>query len=89
MVLVVVAALLVSTLPTWSFKNFKMPREAVLPLLLGAAAYAALLVAEPWAALAAGGLIYAAMVPFSMRAYARLKAASETGSSPQATGDAE
>jgi CDP-diacylglycerol--serine O-phosphatidyltransferase len=70
--LVGVAGLLVSTLPTWSFKNVKVPRQAVLPLLLGAAAYAALLVAEPWAALAAAGVVYVGMIPFSLRSYRRL-----------------
>jgi CDP-diacylglycerol--serine O-phosphatidyltransferase len=72
--LVAIAALLVSTLPTWSFKNFKVPRNAVLPLLLGAAAYAALLVAEPWAALAAAGILYSVLIPLSLRSYQRLKA---------------
>ncbi len=75
--LVGVAVLLVATLPTFSFKNPRIPRDAILPLLLGAAAYVALLVAEPWAALAAAGLIYAAMIPLSLRAYARLRAAAE------------
>ena len=73
-VLVGVAGLLVSTLPTWSFKNYKVPRQAVLPLLLGAAGYVALLVAEPWAALAAAGLLYAGMIPFSLRSYHFLRA---------------
>lgn len=72
-VLVVVGGLMVSTLPTWSFKNFKVPREAVLPLLLGVGLYVALLVAEPWAALAAAGIIYLGMLPFSLRSYLRLK----------------
>ena len=73
-ILVGIAALLVSTLPTWSFKKVTIPRPAVLPLMLGAAAYAALLVAEPWAALAAAGMLYAGMIPFSLRAYHRLRA---------------
>ncbi len=34
-VLVGIALLLVSTLPVWSFKNFKMPAEYVLPTFLG------------------------------------------------------
>ena len=71
--LVAVGAVMVSTLPTWSFKNFKVPEGAVLPLLLGIGAYVAVLLTEPWAALAAGGLIYAGMLPFSVRSYARLK----------------
>lgn len=76
--LVVVGALMVSTLPTWSFKNFKVPAEYVLPLLLGIGIYVAVLLTEPWAALAAGGLIYAAMLPFSARSYLRLKREAES-----------
>ena len=48
-VLIGTALLLVSTLPVWSFKNFKVPTAYVLPLLLGTGAYAAVLVADPWA----------------------------------------
>lgn len=73
MVLIGTAFLLVSTLPVWSFKNFKIPAQYVLPVLLGIGLYAALLVAEPWAALAAAGLLYAAMLPFSRRSFFRLR----------------
>ncbi len=72
-VLVGTALLLVSTLPVWSFKNFKVPHEYVLPLLLGTGTFVALLVADPWAALAAGGVIYLGMLPFSVRSYRRLQ----------------
>ncbi len=75
--LVGTALLLVSTLPVWSFKNFKVPKEYVLPTFLGVGLYAAILIADPWAALALGGLIYLAMLPFSARSYRRLKAAAE------------
>ncbi len=71
------AVLLVSTLPVWSFKNFKVPSEYVLPLLLGTGLFAALLVADPWAALAAAGVLYLAMLPFSARSFRRLKQAAE------------
>ncbi|MDO9502549.1 phosphatidylcholine/phosphatidylserine synthase [Falsiroseomonas sp.] len=83
-VLVVVGVLMVSTLPTWSFKNFRIPRAAVLPMLLGAGLYVALLVAEPWAALAAGGLIYLGMLPFSLRSYIMLKREAEAMDEPEA-----
>ncbi len=76
-VLVGTAFLLVSTLPVWSFKNFKVPHEYVLPMLLGAVTFAAVLVAEPWAALAAAGLIYLGMLPFSVRSFRRLKREAE------------
>ena len=71
------ALLLVSTLPVWSFKNFKVPREYVLPLLLGVGVFAAVLVADPWAALAGAGLIYVGMLPFSRRSFLRLRAEAE------------
>lgn len=76
-VLVGTAMLLVSTLPVWSFKNFKVRSEYVLPVLLGTGTFAALLVADPWAALAAAGLIYAGMLPFSRRSFHRLRAEAE------------
>ncbi len=53
----------------------------MLPLLLGTGLFAAVLVADPWAALAAAGLIYAAMLPFSRRSYHRLRHAAEGGDS--------
>jgi CDP-diacylglycerol--serine O-phosphatidyltransferase len=77
LILVAVALMLVSTLPTWSFKNFKVRREYVLPLLISVGAYAALLVGEPWAALAAAGLIYMGMLPFSVRSYLLLRREAE------------
>jgi len=75
--LVGTSILLVSTLPVWSFKNFKVPAEYVLPLLLGTGFFAALLVADPWLALAAAGLIYGLMLPFSVRSFRRLRAEAE------------
>lgn len=76
-ILVGTAALLVSSLPVWSFKNFKVPAEYVLPLLLGTGLFVALLFADPWAALAAGGFIYLAMLPFSLRSFRRLRREAE------------
>ena len=77
-VLVLVAVLCISTLPTWSFKNFKIPRAFVLPLLVGTGLFAALLLAEPWAALAMAGIVYLGMLPFSTRSYLRLKREAES-----------
>jgi CDP-diacylglycerol--serine O-phosphatidyltransferase len=76
-ILIGTAALLVSSLPIWSFKNFKVPAEYVLPLLLGTGLFVALLLADPWAALAAAGVIYLAMLPFSVRSFRRLRLAAE------------
>jgi len=76
-VLIGTAMLLVSTLPVWSFKNFKVPREYALPLLLGIGTFTAVLVADPWAALAGAGAIYLIMLPFSRRSFRRLRAEAE------------
>ena len=78
-VLIGTALLLVSTLPVWSFKNFRVRREYALPLLLGVVGFAAVLIADPWAALAAAGLIYLGMLPLSRRSFHRLRAEAERG----------
>jgi len=77
------AVLLVSTLPVWSFKNFRVPSKFVLPLLLGTGFYVALLIADPWAALAAGGLIYLGMLPLSLRSFRRLRRQAEAMRTPE------
>ena len=76
-VLIATSVLLVSTLPIWSFRNFKVPSEFVLPLLLGTGAFTAVLVADPWGALAAAGLLYMGMLPFSVRSFRRLRREAE------------
>ena len=81
------AALSVSTLPVWSFKNFRIPAEYVLPLLLGTGLYVAVLVAEPWGALAAAGLIYVLMLPFSRRSFHRLRADAESAAEDDDEGE--
>jgi len=90
LVLAGTALLLVSTLPVWSFKNFKVPAEYVLPLLLGTGIFAAVLVADPWAALAAAGLLYLGMLPFSVRSFRRLRREAEgpRGEADEARGSA-
>jgi CDP-diacylglycerol--serine O-phosphatidyltransferase len=71
-VLALVAVLCVSTLPIWSFKNFKIPTSGILPLLLGVVVLAALIFADPYLAGALMGLAYIVMLPFSLRSYRRL-----------------
>jgi CDP-diacylglycerol--serine O-phosphatidyltransferase len=77
-VLVGVALLCVSTLPVWNFKNFKIPSSNVLPLLLGVVVFAAILLADPFAAGALIGLAYMGMLPFSLRSYRRLASEAQT-----------
>ena len=59
------------------FQELQGAAEYVLPLLLGTATFAAVLVADPWAALAAAGLIYLGMLPLSVRSYRLLQREAE------------
>ncbi len=79
-VLIGTAVLLVSTIRVWNFKNFKVPSQYVLPVLLGTGLVAALLVADPWGGFAALGIAYIAMLPFSQRSFRRLRGAAEGAS---------
>ena len=71
-VLVVTGLLCVSTLPVWSFKNFKIPTAGILPLLLGVVVFAALIFADPFLAGALIVIAYVVMLPFSLRSYHKL-----------------
>ena len=77
LVLAATAVLCVSTLPVWSFKNFKIPVVLVLPLLLGVVVFAALIFADPYVAGGLAGLAYIIMLPFSLRSYRRLARAAQ------------
>jgi CDP-diacylglycerol--serine O-phosphatidyltransferase len=76
-VLAAVAALMVSRVPTFSFKRFRVPGHWVLPVLLCVGALAAFLTTEPWATLLVVGLIYAGSIPLSLRSFRRLRQAAE------------
>jgi CDP-diacylglycerol--serine O-phosphatidyltransferase len=70
-VLVVVGGLMVSRLPTFSFKKGRVPRHLVLPALLGAALTMGVMVSSPWIGLSLLGLIYVSLIPFSWLSYRR------------------
>lgn len=71
-VMVVVSLLMVSRLPTYSFKRIKVPHDYVLPTLLGVGLFAAFLVGMPWVTLMAIGALYIASLPLSYVAHRRL-----------------
>jgi CDP-diacylglycerol--serine O-phosphatidyltransferase len=68
-VLVACGGLFVSTLPTFSFKNMKMARAWMMPLMIGVAILAAFVVSDPWLALTAILVLYLASFPLAMRSY--------------------
>jgi len=72
-VTVVVAALMVSRLPTYSLKRVRVPHNLVVPTLLGVGFLAAALVSMPWLTMIVLGVAYAASIPFSILSYRRLE----------------
>jgi CDP-diacylglycerol--serine O-phosphatidyltransferase len=70
-VLVVVGGLMVSRLPTFSFKKGRIPRHLVLPAMLAAALVMGVLASAPWIALSLIGFGYVCLIPFSLMAYRR------------------
>jgi CDP-diacylglycerol--serine O-phosphatidyltransferase len=71
LVLVAVGGLMVSRLPTFSFKKGRIPRHLVLPALLIAALTMGVIASSPWIGLSLLGLIYLALIPFSWLAWRR------------------
>ena len=75
-VLVGVGGLMVSRIPTFSFKKGRIPRHLVLPSLLGAALVMGVIASSPWIGVSLLGLVYLSLIPFSWLAY-RKQAAQE------------
>ncbi len=70
-VLVVVGGLMVSRIPTFSFKKGRVPRHLVLPALLGAALVMGVIASSPWIGLSLLGLVYVSLIPYSWFTYRR------------------
>src|SRR5258706_452908 len=70
-VLVAVGGLMVSRVPTFSFKKGRVPRHLVLPTLLGAALVMGVIASSPWIGLSLLGLVYVSLIPYSWMAYRR------------------
>lgn len=69
-----VALLLVSNLPTYSFKKMKVPSHLMVPAMAGCALAVAFLVGRPWATMSVVLISYLVSFPFSLRSYSKLKA---------------
>lgn len=67
--IVVVACLLVSKIPTYSFKNVRVQHRFVLATMLLVGFMAAMIVSAPWQTLTAMLFVYIATIPFSMRTF--------------------
>jgi CDP-diacylglycerol--serine O-phosphatidyltransferase len=72
LVVVGVAGLAVSRLPTFSFKRVRITQTLVLPTMTAVAIYAALLVSLPWATLFFTLLTYICTIPVAYQTHRRL-----------------
>lgn len=73
----VVAVLMISPLPTYSFKGLRVPQAYIIPVLAIIGFLAAALVSAPWPTLTLVGFAYLASLPYSYRQYQRLRAKAE------------
>jgi len=70
-----IAGMMVSTIPTYSFKTLKISRQWILPTMLITGAIAVFLINAPWLTLSVVGLAYICSIPLSYRAEQALKKA--------------
>jgi CDP-diacylglycerol--serine O-phosphatidyltransferase len=75
-VVIVVGSLMISRLPTFSFKNVKVPHRWVLPGLMIVGLLAAFIATSPWATLSVMMLVYLMTIPVAVFRYRSLQAAS-------------
>ena len=68
-----IAALMISSLPTYSWTSIRIRREWRLSALAGVALFGAALIVAPWPTLLALALLYLLMIPFALASYARVK----------------
>jgi CDP-diacylglycerol---serine O-phosphatidyltransferase len=68
-----VAALMISSLPTYSWASIRIRRDWRLFALAGVALLGAALIVAPWPTLLAVAVLYLVMIPFGLASYARVK----------------
>ncbi len=70
---IIIAALMVSKLPTLSSKMIKIPAQSTVPMLAAAGLFIAAIVHAPWLTLTVAGVTYAVSIPLGFQKYASLK----------------
>lgn len=68
-----IALLMVSSVATYSWSSLRLRRNVRFEALAGVVLLGAALVTAPWHTLSAVGIVYLAMLPFSIASYARVK----------------
>ncbi len=88
-VMVIVACLMISRIPTYALKQVRVPHRMVMPFLLFVGLTAALLAMATWLTISVFLFVYLLSIPFSMRAYRRLQRDAADGGSDSKTDDVE
>ena len=73
----IVAALMVSRIPTFSMKRLRVPHDYALPILLAVVVVGAFLLTAPWPTLAVVGLIYVASIPLTWHQFNQMRRKAE------------
>lgn len=76
-------ALLISKIPTFSFKTSRIPRAWFLPVMITIAVGVTFVVSAPWWTLAVILILYICLIPVSIRRYKRLMARDAAGLPPE------
>ena len=71
-VMVFVAVLMISRIPTFALKQARVPHRLVMPFLLSVGLIAALLAMATWVTMSVFLFLYLVSIPFSVRSYRRL-----------------
>jgi CDP-diacylglycerol--serine O-phosphatidyltransferase len=69
-----VSAMMISRIPTYSFKRVRVAHRMVRPVLAAIVAVAAAAIAEPWVTLSVLLVVYIGTIPFSIRSFRRRQA---------------
>ncbi len=80
--LLIIGGLMVSRIPTFSFKKVRIPNWLVLPFMLAAGGMAAGLATEPWLTLMTIQGLYLISIPLSIRSARRLQRAIDRSQGP-------
>jgi len=88
-VMVIVAYLMISRIPTYALKQVRVPHRMVMPFLLFVGLTAALLAMATWLTISVFLFVYLLSIPFSMKAYRRLQRETEDGGSDSKAKEAE
>lgn len=73
----IAAGMMVSRIPTYSFKQTRIPQSFILPLFVGVCLIVVGIASYPWITLSIIALLYLSSFPFSIRSFYRLKAEAE------------